>query len=168
MPPFCHTMPVRFSDIDHAGIVYFARFFHFAHVALEEYFSARVGGRAYADLLDRERIGFPSVQTECRFMAPLRFGDVMDVELEIARLGTSSIHFNFRVYRGAPPGPSEYALERASGQAPEQQPDTASEPSERVLCAEGRYITAVVDLDRFRAVPIPDRLRDILSPLVLE
>lgn len=161
MPPFVHTMPIRFSDIDHAGIVYFAKFFHYAHVALEEFFLTRLGGRAYADLLDRQRIGFPSVDAQCSFSAPLSFGDFADVELEIARLGRSSIEFHFRVYRRDPPvsaGPDPLPAGSASSSAA---------AIERVLCAKGRYVTAVVDLDEFQAIPIPDSLRDVLAPLVV-
>ena len=53
MPPFSHTFPVRFADVDHAGIVYYPRFFHYFHAAFEEFFRRRMGGRAYVDLLDR-------------------------------------------------------------------------------------------------------------------
>ena len=37
---------------------------------------ARAGrARAYRDLLDHDRVGFPAVRAECDFKAPLRFGD---------------------------------------------------------------------------------------------
>ena len=54
MPPFVHRLPVRFADIDHAGIVYYPRFFHFFHVAFEELWRARIGPRAYSELIDRD------------------------------------------------------------------------------------------------------------------
>lgn len=130
-------IPVRFSDIDHAGIVYYPRYFHLFHVAFEELWRARVGSRAYAELIDRDRVGFPAVKAECDFHAPLKFGDTASVEVTIVRLGTKSITFRYRVRR-----------------------------DDATLCAEGRVTCAVVDLARFVAVPIPERVVTLLSDLV--
>ena len=46
MPPFVFALPVRFADVDHAGIVYYPRFFHYFHVAFEELWRARIGHHA--------------------------------------------------------------------------------------------------------------------------
>lgn len=138
MPPFCCELPVRFSDIDHAGIVYYPRFFHMFHVAFEELWRARVGGRAYAELIDRDRIGFPAVRAECSFAAPLRFGDTAAIEVTIARMGTSSITFRYRIFRAEP----------------------------RTLSAEGTVVCAVVDLAQFVAIAVPERIAALLADLV--
>jgi 4-hydroxybenzoyl-CoA thioesterase len=137
---FQFATPVRFSDVDHAGIVYYPRFFHFFHVAFEELWRSRIGARAYAELIDRERVGFPAVHADCDFTAPLRFGDTAVIDVAIARLGKTSITFHYRVYKDG---------ER-----------------ERTLCAEGRVVCAVVDLARFVSVPVPDRVIAMLSDLV--
>src|SRR6185312_15886906 len=84
---FSYTTPVRFADVDHAGIVYYPRFFHMFHLAFEELWRARMGARAYSELLDRERVGFPAVKAECEFRAPLRFGEDAEIQLTISRLG---------------------------------------------------------------------------------
>ncbi len=135
---FAYTTPIRFSDVDHAGIVYYPRFFHFFHLAFEELWRERMGPHAYRELLDRDRIGFPAVRAECDFHAPLRFGDSAEIELGISRMGGKSIDFAYRV-RNA---------------------------ETRQLCAEGRVVCAVVDLARFVAVPVPERVADLLSDLV--
>ena len=137
MPPFVTEIPVRFADVDHAGIVYYPRFFHYFHVAFEEMWRARVGAHAYRDLLDRERVGFPAVRAECDFKAPLRFGDTAAVELAITRLGGKSIAFRYRVHRVDP----------------------------RQLVAEGTVTCAVVDLARFVAVTVPEHVARILADL---
>ena len=41
--PFQAQMKVCFSDIDNAGIVYYPRFVHYFHVALEDFFSMELG-----------------------------------------------------------------------------------------------------------------------------
>lgn len=137
---FVYSTPVRFADVDHAGIVYYPRFFHYFHLAFEELWRARIGPRAYVELIDRDRLGFPAVRAECEFSAPLRFGDTAEIELTVARLGTSSITFRYKVRRA----------------------------EDATLVADGRVVCAVVDLSRFVAVPTPERIREMLADLLEE
>ncbi len=139
---FSYATPVRFADVDHAGIVYYPRFFHYFHLAFEELWRARIGPQAYSDIIDRDRIGFPAVRAECDFKAPLKFGDTAEIEVTIPRLGTKSITFRYRIYRAAV---------------------TATT---RTLCAEGQVVCAVVDLAKFVAVAIPEHVNDMLRDLV--
>ena len=136
--PFSWTTPVRFSDVDHAGIMYYPRFFHLFHLAFEELWRARMGARAYVELLDVDRIGFPAVRAECDFKAPLRFGEDATVELSISRMGRTSITFHYRVVRA----------------------------SDRVLAAVGSVVCAIVDLAKFVAVPAPEGVVAMLADLV--
>lgn len=138
--PFVYRAPVRFADVDHAGIVYYPRFFHFFHVAFEEFFRERMGARAYVELLDEQRIGLPAVNASCNYLSPLRFGDEFDVALRVVRLGARSVTFGYRVWRVADDG-------------------------EPVLAAEGENVCAIVDLSEFRAVAMPETLRALLEPL---
>lgn len=133
---FEYAFPVRFADVDHAGIVYYPRFFHYFHVAFEELFRARLGARAYVDMLDRDRIGFPAVHAEADYAAPLRFGDTATVALSVVRIGGTSITFRYQVRNGD------------------------------VVCATGRVVTAVVDLDRMAPRPVPDNIRALVADLV--
>jgi len=151
--PFTCSIPVRFADVDHAGIVYYPRFFHYFHVAFEELWRTRLGARAYVKLLDEDRVGFPAVRAECDYTAPLRFGDTADVELSVERLGRSSITFRYRVWRAAEP-------------ESERSEDDHARARERLLVASGRTICAVVDLARFVAIPAPERIAALLADLV--
>jgi 4-hydroxybenzoyl-CoA thioesterase len=135
---FKYSQPVRFADIDHAGIVYYPRYFHYFHVAFEELWRARVGPAAYSEIIDKDRVGFPAVRAECDFKAPLKFGDTAEIEVTIPRLGTKSITFRYRIFRSA----------------------------DRVLCAEGQVVCAVVDLAKFVAVAIPADVAAMLHDLV--
>jgi YbgC/YbaW family acyl-CoA thioester hydrolase len=101
-----------------------------------------MGARAYVELLDERRVGFPAVRAEADYKHPLRFGDTVDVELTVARLGGKSITFRYRVWR-------------------------AEEPSlPRVLAAEGLVVCAVTDLTRFVAIPIPEDVQGMIADLV--
>ena len=135
---FTYATPVRFADIDHATIVYFPRFFHMFHLAFEELWQDRLGPGGYARLMNHDRVGFPAVHASCDFTAPLRFGDTAVIELGVAQLGARSITWHYRVYR-------------ADG---------------RTLCAEGRVVSASVDLDRFVAIAVPERIVAVLQDLV--
>jgi 4-hydroxybenzoyl-CoA thioesterase len=141
---FTFATPVRFADVDHAGIVYYPRFFHYFHLAFEELWRQRIGPRAYSELLDRDRIGFPAVRAECEFKAPLRFGDTAEIVVSVSRLGSKSISFRYRVYKAV---------------------DDQAE-RERTIAAEGLVVCAVVDLARFVAVTVPERVVTLLADLV--
>ncbi len=132
---FVYRTPVRFNDVDHAGIVYYPLFFHYFHLAFEEMFRARMGARAYVELLDRDRVGFPVVASECEFLAPLRFGDDVEIELRVARIGGKSVTF-------------QYTARRVEG---------------GVDAARGKVVCAVTNLDSFQAVEIPPSLRALFS-----
>lgn len=133
---FTYATPVRFADVDHAGIVYYPRFLF--HLAFEELWRARLGPRAYSELIDRDRVGFPAVRAECDFKAPLRFGDTAEIAVSIAKLGGKSITFRYRVWRTDP----------------------------RELSAEGLVVCAVVDLAKFIAIAVPERVTAMLADLV--
>jgi 4-hydroxybenzoyl-CoA thioesterase len=135
---FRFSQPVRFADIDHAGIVYYPRYFHYFHLAFEELWRERIGPAAYSRIIDEDRIGFPAVRAECDFKAPLKFGDTADIEVSVPRLGSRSITFRYRIFRSA----------------------------DRNLCAEGQVICAVVDLAKFVAVAIPAQVGEMLRDLV--
>ena len=129
--------PIRFDEVDPAGIVFFARYANFAHEAIENFFEDLEGG--YPALIQKRRIGLPIVRYEADFHAPLRFGDDVELDVTVARLGAKSITFRYRVYRVGEP---------------------------RVLAAEGRVVCAVVDLARFVAVAVPERVTQMLADLV--
>ena len=140
MPPFRHEMPVRFADVDHAGIVYYPVFFHYFHLAFEELFRQRLGARAYVDLLERERVGFPTVSAKCDYRAPLRFGDTVRIDIALSRLGSTSATFDYRAYR-------------AEGEGDD------------VLAAAGQVVCAIVDLEKFQSIKPPETLRAMFLEL---
>ena len=86
--------PIRFSHCDPAGQVYFPRFFDLLHDAMEDWFNTGLQER-FADLLMNQQLGTPTVATQCDFISPARFGDILVIELGIVRLGNSSIELEF-------------------------------------------------------------------------
>ena len=91
-----HRVRVGFGDCDPAGIVYFPRFFHFFHEAMETWFDA-VLRLPYAELIGVRRLGFPAVHTGADFLIPCAMGDEIAVEQRVISLGRTSIRFAYRV-----------------------------------------------------------------------
>lgn len=92
-----YERPVRFEEVDAAGIVFFARFLSYGHEAMESLFSDADGG--YVGLITARKIGFPAVHVDVDFKAPLRYGDVITIETDCVRLGNRSAILRYRMFR---------------------------------------------------------------------
>jgi 4-hydroxybenzoyl-CoA thioesterase len=95
---FTTRIVVRFADIDWARVVYFARYFDFAHRAFEDFWNAQPG-LDYGTLLGERRIGFPIVHSEGQFFGPLRMGDTARVVMDVTRLTKKSVTSRFTIFR---------------------------------------------------------------------
>jgi 4-hydroxybenzoyl-CoA thioesterase len=92
--PFETPIKVRFGDVDHAGIVYYPRFFQYFHDAFEELIAA--AGFDYRQILDVRRLGFPTVKTTCDFVAPVRWADPLTMTVSVVTIGRSSAVLRYR------------------------------------------------------------------------
>lgn len=131
---FRSHLKIRFGDIDHAGIVYYPRFLHYFHVALEEFFGQELGVD-YPALVNEHRIGLPTVHLETDFSRPLRYGDQIEVEVNVLKMGKTAITFGYRVFKQG-----------------DEEPRTV-----------GHNVTVCQDIDTFRKKDIPDWLRQRLE-----
>jgi 4-hydroxybenzoyl-CoA thioesterase len=131
---FRSLLKIRFGDIDHAGIVYYPRFLHYFHVALEEFFGQELD-IDYPILIDEYRLGLPTVHLETDFRRPMRYGDRFEVEVKVLNVGKTSIVFGYRVFK----------------------------LGEKEPLVEGHNVTVCLDMDRFKKRDIPDWLRQRLE-----
>jgi 4-hydroxybenzoyl-CoA thioesterase len=81
---------IRFSHCDPAGILSVPRFFDLVNDAVEDWFGDGLGTPFAAFLLEHGH-GNPIVATQCEFVAPVRFGEQLALELAPTRIGRSSI-----------------------------------------------------------------------------
>lgn len=88
---------VRLEEIDAAQIVFFARYFSYAHEALEDLFAGLAGG--YPALTTARKICFATVKLDAEFRAPLRYGDRFAIRVTVARLGERSATLDYDVVR---------------------------------------------------------------------
>ncbi len=92
-----YDRPVRFEEVDAAGIAFFARFFNWCHEAMERFFDGVPGG--YTDLITKRRVGFPAVHVTADWKTPLRYGDVVRITTSVTRIGTTSVTLRYELTR---------------------------------------------------------------------
>ncbi len=129
--PFSTRIKVCFSDIDNAGIVYYPRFLHYFHLAMEEFFINELQ-IDFADVLHTRNVSLPTVHIEADFRQKLKYGDRIDMEVRILELGRSSIRWGYKGYR------------QVGGEG---------------LVVEGNNVTVCVRTDSFEKIDVPDWLR---------
>jgi len=135
--PYEHTSTrrVEFSETDMAGLVHFSNFFKYMETAERDFFDA-----AGVDLIHSkpgELVGWPRARAECKFSAPVRFGDTIDIHLAVKAVKDRAIDYQFRIYRRNPDG-------------------------SRTHCAKGHMTTILAQLNEsgaLQSVELPDDLR---------
>ena len=94
-----YERPVRFEEVDAAGILFFGRFLNYCHEAMERFFDGVDGG--YVGLITQRKIGFPAVHVDATWKAPLRYGDSARIEVSTTNVGTTSCTFRYAIVRVA-------------------------------------------------------------------
>ncbi len=92
-PPFHTTRRVEFRDTDAAGIIHFSAFFFYMESAEHELL--RHLGLSVLTADSQGAISWPRVSVTCDFTSAVRFEDMLDIEVRIARLGERSITYEF-------------------------------------------------------------------------
>jgi len=132
-------MSVRFQDVDAAGIVFFARYFDYVHLAYEE-FLAKNGNRL-AEVLREGRWAAPLKHAEADFLSPLRFGDELEVQLVAANAASSDLSLG-------------WCLRKVSTGKPV------------TVCGVAQSVHTFVDVPSFEKRSIPDELLSALSEIL--
>ena len=90
---FAHDQLVRFSHCDPAGIVYYPWFFDMTHATKEDWFLYGLG-HSHAELMQKRRIGTPTVKIEAEFFKPLQMGETVRYELRVTKVGSTSVNLS--------------------------------------------------------------------------
>jgi len=92
MPPFVAHRRVEFAQTDMAGIVHFANFYRWMEEAEHDFF--RSHGLAIMERQgDGPYIGWPRVSCSCRYEAPARHEDPIEIHVAVERIGFKSVSF---------------------------------------------------------------------------
>jgi 4-hydroxybenzoyl-CoA thioesterase len=141
MTPYTREFPIRFNDIDAAGIVYFPRLLHFCHCALEDFVTDR-SARSYRRYV-QDGLVFPVVRAEASFFFRVHYLDRLQVAVSCEEIRTHA--FRMRYELAVTPG--------EGGGVPV--------PSARVVIAQ-----AVTTREDFVKREVPPDLRAALSSVL--
>jgi acyl-CoA thioester hydrolase len=125
-----HRLRVRYGECDPQGVVFNAHYFAYFDIALTELFREALGG--YAAMME-DGVDLQVVEATARYKAPARFDDELDIAIEVARLGTTSMLTDHRITRDGE------------------------------LLVEGRLAHVFVDTESYKKTPIPEELREALG-----
>jgi YbgC/YbaW family acyl-CoA thioester hydrolase len=139
--PFEHTSTrrIEFSETDMAGLVHFSNFFKYMETAERDFFEA-----AGVDLIRTkpgELVGWPRARAECKFSAPVRFGDTIDIHLAVKAVKDRSLAYQFRIFR-------------------------RNEDGSRTQCGKGHMTTVLTELTdarELKSVALPPHVRERIT-----
>ena len=94
---FTHRRRVEFRDTDTAGIVHFSVFFAYMEEAEHEFLRAL--GLGVMMEVDGTHISWPRVAANCNYRSAIRFEDMIDIEVAVAKIGTKSVTYDFQIRR---------------------------------------------------------------------
>jgi len=130
---FTRSYKIRFAHCDPAGIVFYPQFLILMNDHVEDWFAEALGCD-FQKLHEQRRLGVPTVHLSCDFDSPSRLGEIVDISLEISRLGRASV-----------------TLDRVIS--------TGDQVRVRV-----NQVLACLDMDSGRASPWPDDLKQAMDP----
>ncbi len=133
--------PIRFNDIDAAGIVYFPRLLHLCHCALEDFVTDR-SERSYRRYV-QDGLGFPVTRVEGGFFERVHYRDRLRIEVRCEEIRTHAWRMRYEL--AVVPG--------EGGGVPK--------PSARIV-----LVHAVTRLEDFSLQEIPADLREALGSVL--
>ncbi len=86
---------VRYAETDQMGVVYYSNYLVWFEIARTEFFRAR--GIEYRELEEKDHIFLPVVEAYCRYKAPLRYDDLVTVEVRLSEVTLTRIKFEYEV-----------------------------------------------------------------------
>jgi acyl-CoA thioester hydrolase len=127
--PVVTTIRVRYAETDQMGVVYYANYLVWFELGRVEFL--RQLGFNYRSMEVEDGCILPVVEVTCRYKAPARYDDVIEIQCEPTVLRRSVLKFGYRLYRIA-------------------------DGEERKLLAEGETVHVVCDAT-MQKCPMPER-----------
>ena len=90
---------VQFVDTDLAGILHFSNFFRYMEMTEHAFYrSLNIRIHDYRSIDSKEIVGWPRVNAQCEYLKPVKFDDVVQIQLFVLKMTDKSIHYRFRFY----------------------------------------------------------------------
>lgn len=120
-------------DNDIYGHINNALYYGFFDTAINQYLIAEGG----LDINTGPVIAF-AAESQCQYLSPLSFPDVIEAGLKVGKLGNSSVRYELALFK----------------------------QNERYAAAAGYFVHVFVDRETQRPVPIPETIRKALERLL--
>jgi acyl-CoA thioester hydrolase len=134
------TRRVEFAETDMAGIMHFSNFYRWMETVEHEYF--RSLDISIHMQIDGQHVGWPRLETSCKFKRPLKFEEEATVHLTIEEITTKTITYCFNIEK--------------------------EENGETLHIAQGKMTTVCVTFEsgtgKLTAIPIPEIIREKIDP----
>lgn len=127
-------LATRWMDNDVYGHINNALYYGFFDTAINQYLIAE----GELDINAGEIIGF-AVESQCQYLQPLAFPEVVEVGLRVGKLGNSSVRYELAIFK----------------------------QGEVFAAAVGYFVHVFVDRQTQRPAPIPESIRTALTRLIL-
>jgi len=136
MSVFKTTFRVSWVETDAAQVVHFSNYFRYFERAEEEFY--RSLGLSFDIIRQEYDIWLPRIEAFARFRSPLKFNDLVEVELRIDELREKSVRYGFKIFN------------KEDGR----------------LVAEGYMVVVAADKKKGEAIEIPKEIVEKLRPFV--
>ena len=140
MTTYTTTRQVEFAETDMAGIMHFANFYRWMENVEHEFF--RSMGPSIHTKLDGQHIGWPRLESTCKFKRPLKFEEIVIIDLSIEEITQKTVTYKF-----------EFKKEL---------------DGETLRVAQGQMTTVCATVEpstgKLAAIPIPELIRNKLLP----
>jgi YbgC/YbaW family acyl-CoA thioester hydrolase len=83
---------INFYDCDAAGVLFFARIYELCHSAYEAMIE---GFNLEEDYWNNDDYIVPIIKSEASYHKPLKYGEVVSVDIKVAQLKSSSFELNY-------------------------------------------------------------------------
>src|SRR5688572_7008573 len=124
------TLPTRWMDNDIYGHINNVLYYAFFDTAINQYLISEGG----LDINAGQVIAF-AAESQCQYLRPLAFPDVIEVGLRVGKLGNSSVRYELAIFKQGESAPA----------------------------AAGYFVHVFVDRETRRPVPMPERIRAALE-----
>ena len=94
---FRTTLRVRYAETDQMGVVYYANYFIWFEIGRVELL--RSLGFSYQQMEAEDDCFIPVVDTSCRYKAPARYDEELELETRILHVLPSVLKFGYRLLR---------------------------------------------------------------------
>jgi len=94
---FTYRRRIEFRETDMAGIVHFSNFF--AYMEQAEHALLRSVGMGVVCEVENKEISWPRVNAQCDYKVAIKFEEMIDIEVSVAKIGTKSVTYVFDFFR---------------------------------------------------------------------